>query len=106
MTVIRDANSLWKIDPDVKKTETVAHPLPGGTFLVDPKSGVPLGATKEQLVQSLSPSPPDMHRILVTAGTKSARCFVDVTGTRIAKTEWGNKAGNVHSAQIVEKMGM
>ncbi|KAJ7459170.1 WD40 containing snare-dependent exocytosis protein [Mycena galericulata] len=105
LTLIRDANSSWKIDADMKKTETVANPLRGGTFLVDPNKGVPIRATKEQLGQSFSPTSPDTHRILVTAGTKGARCFADVNGTRIAKTDWGNKVGTVQSAQIVEKMG-
>lgn len=106
MTIIRDANSSWKIDADTKKTETVSNPLPGGCFVIESKKGAPIRATKEQLAQTLSTTPPETHRIVVTAGTKGARCFADITGTRIAKTEWGNKIGNVQSAQIVEKMGM
>ncbi|KAJ7492344.1 WD40 containing snare-dependent exocytosis protein [Mycena latifolia] len=106
LTVIRDSNTAsWRIDGEIKKVETVANPLPGGTFLLDPKKGLPIRATKEQLAQSFHSTPPDTHCILVTAGTKGARSFGDITGARIGKTDWGNKTGTVCSVQIVEKMG-
>ncbi|KAJ7109928.1 lethal giant larvae like, C-terminal-domain-containing protein [Mycena epipterygia] len=105
LTIIRDTNSPWRIDTEIKKVETVTNPLPGGTFILDWRKGVSIQANKEQLAQSFHPTPPETHCILVTAGTKGARCFADITGTRISKTDWGNKVGNVRSAQIVEKMG-
>ncbi|KAJ6483896.1 WD40 containing snare-dependent exocytosis protein [Mycena vulgaris] len=103
LTVIRDTSS-WRVDAEVKKVETVANPISGGTFILDSK-GLPIRATKEQLAQSFHPTPPETHCILVTAGLKGARSFGDITGARIAKTDWGNKAGTVRSVQIVEKMG-
>ncbi|KAJ7103251.1 WD40 containing snare-dependent exocytosis protein [Mycena belliarum] len=106
LTVIRETNSPgWRIDADIKKIETVAHPLVGGTFILDPKKGLPLRATKELLAQSFHPTPPETHCILITAGAKGARSFSDITGPRIGKTDWGNKTGTVQSVQIVEKMG-
>jgi len=106
LTVVREMNSaLWRVDAEIKTVETVSHPLAGGTFVLDAKKGLPIRASKEQLSQSLHPTPPDTHCILVTAGAKGARCFSDLTGSRISKTEWGNKTGTVCSVQIVEKMG-
>ncbi|KAJ7170200.1 WD40 containing snare-dependent exocytosis protein [Mycena filopes] len=106
MTIIRDTNSpAWRIDSDVKKIEAVSHPLPQGTFILDSKKGSSLRATKEQLAQSLHPTPAETHCMLVTAGVKGARCVADITGSRIGKTDWGNKTGTVRSVQIVEKMG-
>ncbi|KAJ6575407.1 lethal giant larvae like, C-terminal-domain-containing protein [Mycena capillaripes] len=106
LTVLRDTNSpSWRIDTETKKVETVAHPLPGGTFILDSSTGHLIRATKERLAQSLHPSPADTHYVLVTAGTKGARCIADITGARIATTDWGNKTGAVCSVQIVEKMG-
>ncbi|KAJ7675329.1 lethal giant larvae like, C-terminal-domain-containing protein [Mycena rosella] len=106
LTVIRDTNSpSRRIDGEIKKVETVANPLPGGTFILDTKKGLPIRATKEQLAQSFHPTPPETHCMMVMAGTKGARSFADITGPRIAKTDWGNKTGTVRSVQIVEKMG-
>ncbi|KAJ7269438.1 lethal giant larvae like, C-terminal-domain-containing protein [Mycena haematopus] len=106
LTLLRDGNSpSWRFDSDTKKVETVAHPLAQGTFILDGKTGLPIGATREQLAQSLHPTPSETHCILVVAGAKGVRSFSDITGARISKTEWGNKIGNVCSVQIVEKMG-
>ncbi|KAF7347606.1 WD40 containing SNARE-dependent exocytosis protein [Mycena venus] len=106
LTVLRDSNSpSWRFDSDTKKVEAVAHPLAGGTFVLDVKTGLPIRATREQLAKSLQPTPPDTHCILVATGAKGARCLADINGTRIAKIDWGNKTGTVQSVQIVEKMG-
>ncbi|KAJ7631237.1 WD40 containing snare-dependent exocytosis protein [Roridomyces roridus] len=105
LTLVRQEDSTWKVDPETKRAEAVASPLPGGTFIVDPKVGAPVVATREQLSQSFHPAPPDTHRILVTAGAKGARCLADVTGSRISRVEWGSKVGTVQTVQIVEKMG-
>ncbi|KAJ7040330.1 WD40 containing snare-dependent exocytosis protein [Mycena alexandri] len=106
LTIIRDTNSpAWRTDSHIHKIETVSHPLTQGTFVLDPKNGHSLRATKEQLAQSFQPTPPETHCILVTAGVKGARCFADITGSRIGKTDWGNKTGTVLSVQIIEKMG-
>ncbi|KAK7063993.1 WD40 containing snare-dependent exocytosis protein [Favolaschia claudopus] len=106
LTVLRDSNSpSWLVDPNPKKVETVTNSLPMGTFILDGKTGLPIHATKEHLAHSLQPTPAETHCILVVAGAKGARCIADVTGSRIAKTDWGNKTGVVQSVQIVNKMG-
>ncbi|KAJ7651666.1 WD40 containing snare-dependent exocytosis protein [Mycena polygramma] len=106
LTVLRDANSTsWRIDSEIKKVDTVANPLAGGTFILDSKSGVPVQATREGLTKSLHPTPAETHCILVTAGSKGAKSFSDLTGARIGKVDWGNKTGAVCSVQIIEKMG-
>ncbi|KAJ6520108.1 WD40 containing snare-dependent exocytosis protein [Mycena sanguinolenta] len=105
LTLLRDENSpSWRFDSDTKKVETVAQPLARGTFILT-ETGLPIRATREQLSQSLHSTPSDTQCILVAAGAKGVRSFSDITGTRFAKTEWGNKTGNVCSVQIVEKMG-
>lgn len=43
--------------------------------------------------------------LLVIAGSKGARCNVDITGDRLGKVEWNNKMGKVSSVQIVQKLG-
>ncbi|KAJ7161293.1 WD40 containing snare-dependent exocytosis protein [Mycena crocata] len=106
LTILRDTNSSsWHVDAEIKKAETVAYPLAGGTFIVDSKSGVFLRAFKENLAQSFHPTPAETHCILVATGVKGAKCFADINGTRLGKTDWGNKTGSVRSTQIVEKMG-
>ncbi|KAJ6503249.1 WD40 containing snare-dependent exocytosis protein [Mycena vitilis] len=106
LTVLRDANSTsWRIDSEIKKVDTVANPLAEGTFVLDWKSGVPIHATREGLTKSMHPTPAETHCILVTAGSKGAKSFSDLTGARIGKVDWGNKTGTVCSVQIIEKMG-
>ncbi|KAJ6621080.1 lethal giant larvae like, C-terminal-domain-containing protein [Mycena sp. CBHHK59/15] len=106
LTIVQDANSsTWKTDPEIKKAEGAANPLPGGTFLLDSKNAALCNATRDRLAQSFKPTASDTHCLFVTAGSKGARCFADITGTRIGKTDWGNKVGTVLNAQVVEKMG-
>ncbi|KAJ7293050.1 WD40 containing snare-dependent exocytosis protein [Mycena rebaudengoi] len=103
ITVVRDGSN-WRVDAEIKKVDTVIHPLLDGTFVVDSKSGAICRATKGQLAQSFQSAAPDAHRILVTAGAKGVKSFSDINGARIGKADWGNKSGAVESVQIVEKM--
>lgn len=43
------------------------------------------------------------HCFWVVAGVKGAKCFADVTGDRVGKTEWKDTEGVVKNVQIVER---
>lgn len=45
------------------------------------------------------------HCLWVVAGAKGAKCYADVTGERIGRTDWKEAEGSVKSAQIVERHG-
>ena len=48
---------------------------------------------------------PGSKPLLVTVGTRGARCNVDITGERIGKVDWGSRFGLATSAAVVEKLG-
>jgi syntaxin-binding protein 5 len=97
----------WVIDGECTKTHTVQHPIPGGTFVVDSKTGVKRNADGARLKLALQSSPTtlDAHGILIVTGANGAKCIRNVTGERLGKTDWGNKMGIVRSAEVVGTMG-
>jgi syntaxin-binding protein 5 len=91
----------------------MADPIPNGTFVLDKKTGAPWRADRGRFAASfqniaatdLSGRSIQPQCMLVTVGAKGARSSLNVNGEKIGKVEWGNKAGTVQTAQIVEHMG-
>jgi len=97
----------WSILGDTISAEAIPNPLQHGSFVLDEKTGLMLGADRERIFLSQNVSNSDSRSILVTTGTKGARVYAEVNGQRISKVDWSSsKMGNVQRAQIVEKMGL
>jgi hypothetical protein len=88
------------------ETETLAHPLRHGSFIIDANTGALIKADRSRLGASLQGSSRNnVPYLWVTAGAKGVRCIADITGERVSKADWSNKVGGVESVQIVEKSG-
>ncbi|KAK1234875.1 Lethal(2) giant larvae sro7 [Marasmius sp. AFHP31] len=93
------ADSSWSVSGEPVKIDTPSQPVPGGLFVIDAKTGRSCLANRRGLHSS------EGHVLLVAAGAKGVRCYIDVTGDRLGKAEWSIKAGQVLCTQIVEKLG-
>ncbi|KAI0003744.1 lethal giant larvae like, C-terminal-domain-containing protein [Russula compacta] len=110
-TLTRGENGVWSIPSAPSEAEGVPAPLNGGTFLLDAHTGAPCKADKAHLTVALefrgSPRAPEesVRCLLLVTGAKGARCLADLGEERVARVEWGHKAGNVVRAQVVERNG-
>ena len=110
-TLTRDDNGVWSIPSAPSEAEGVPAPLNGGTFVLDAHTGAPCKADKAHLTVALefkgSPRAPEesVRCLLLVTGAKGARCLADLGEERVARVEWGHKAGNVVRAQVVERNG-
>ncbi|KAI0046614.1 hypothetical protein FA95DRAFT_1582978 [Auriscalpium vulgare] len=112
-TLTRDVHGAWSIASPPREAETTQAALPGGTFVLDARTGAPCKADKNRLAVALAAenaSPgageDDGPRcLLVVAGYRGVRCCTDLGEARVSRAEWGSKAGNVILAQVVEKNG-
>ena len=110
-TLARGDNGVWSIPSAPSEAESVLAPLSTGTFVLDAHTGASCKADKAHLSVALeskpSPNPPEesVRCLLLIVGARSARCLADLGEERVAKVEWGNKAGNVVRAQVVERNG-
>ncbi|KAK0246422.1 WD40 containing snare-dependent exocytosis protein [Armillaria nabsnona] len=102
---ISRVNSSWRCSDDFVKVDGVSDPFPEGTFMVDAKTGVHRNATRRGLSDAFNSSAAQGHAYFITAGTKGARCYVDINGSRIGKVDWNSKSGTVQEVKIVEKLG-
>ncbi|KAE9409115.1 hypothetical protein BT96DRAFT_953546 [Gymnopus androsaceus JB14] len=101
----RSADSSWVPFGEVVKFDSPVQPM--AMFVLNSKNGSPCGAYRSRLAASMDASraTPTDQVLLVIAGSKGARCNVDITGDRLGKVEWNNKMGKVSSVQIVQKLG-
>jgi syntaxin-binding protein 5 len=97
----------WVIEEEAVKMHTVENPLPGGTFVVDRKSGDKRVPDKAMLGACLQPptAVADLRSFLIVSGTKEVKCFANITGERVGKAEWDSKCGLISRVEIVERMG-
>jgi len=96
----------WKLDGEPVETDTLAHPVLHGSFILDANTGGPIKADRSHLAASLQASDRNNTPCLwITAGAKGVRCIADITGERVGKADWSNKVGAVESVQIIEKSG-
>lgn len=94
----------WSCEEPITLDGDVQYTLPRGTFVIDSKTGTQLRANHAYLAR-VGSGGPTVPSILVMVGMKGARCFANINGERLGKTEWGHKAGEALKAQIVEKLG-
>ncbi|GBE77562.1 hypothetical protein SCP_0104400 [Sparassis crispa] len=105
-TLSRAPDGSWSVSNHPEATDGVTHPVPGGSVILDIKTGARLRASRSALAATFSGEPDTERKCLwVCAGAKGARCVADVNGDKIAKVEWGSKIGTVRQVEIVEKSG-
>ncbi|KAF8899078.1 lethal giant larvae like, C-terminal-domain-containing protein [Infundibulicybe gibba] len=102
ITISRLGNGQWDIAGDPAIAEAAADPLPYGGFVLDSKTGVEMKADRSRMSGLGHGTTGNV--IYVTAGAKGARCFLNITGERVGRVEWG-KVGGVCGVQVVERMG-
>lgn len=79
--------------------------------MLDAHTGARCKADKAHLTVAVeskgSPKAPEegIKCLVLIVGAKGARCLADLSDERIARVEWGHKAGNVVHAQVVERNG-
>ncbi|TFK77434.1 WD40 containing snare-dependent exocytosis protein [Pluteus cervinus] len=99
-------NSTWSVEHPLPPCEGVAEPLCHGAFVIDAKKGHIMPANRDHLRAALEAnSAAGDDCILVVAGAKGARAFLNINGDRVGRVEWGAKVGPIASVQIVERMG-
>jgi hypothetical protein len=110
-TVVRGDKGIWSILSAPSEAEGVPTPLNPGIFVLDAHTGAPCKADKAHLTVALEPkasskaSEEAIRCLLLIVGAKGARCLADLGEERVAKVEWGQKAGHVVRAQVVERNG-
>jgi len=98
-------SAVWICEGPIS-TEGVVNPLSQGNFIIDCKSGNKWKADRTRLSESTHSTTTAIPRCaFVTCGAKGAKCFANINGEQIAKTEWGSKIGVIQGAQIVERLG-
>jgi syntaxin-binding protein 5 len=105
---VAQSSSTWTFHGPISADGGISHPVSRCSFVIDSKSGRGCAADKARLSAAMSGAQGGIEPtpgILVTIGTKGAKCLSGIHGQKVGKTEWGSKAGAVQTAQIVEKMG-
>jgi hypothetical protein len=109
--LVRGDKGIWSILSAPSEAEGVPTPLNPGIFVLDAHTGAPCKADKAHLTVTLeskaSPKASEeaIRCLLLIVGAKGARCLTDLGEERVAKVEWGQKAGHVVRAQVVERNG-
>ena len=93
----------WSVVGEPVPGKAMADPLPDGTFVVDTQ-GVLIGADRARLAASFNVPTDTPPCLMITVGSKGARCNFNIDGEKVAKIEWGSKVGLVQSMQIVENL--
>lgn len=98
------------------EVKSVADPLAGGTFVLDKKTGAQWKADRTRFAATfkggMSPvvtatgGSASNECVLLVVGAKGAKTTANITGDKIGKADWGSRAGNVQSVQVIEHMGM
>ncbi|KAI0275129.1 hypothetical protein BC834DRAFT_965566 [Gloeopeniophorella convolvens] len=118
-TLARSADGAWSAPPAPYDADGVPAPLPGGTFVLDARTGAPCRADKARLAVALeharapAPAQPDAaedaaQSLLLVVGARGARCAADFGEERVARAEWGARGGAAAAAvraQVVERNG-
>ncbi|KAH9178656.1 lethal giant larvae like, C-terminal-domain-containing protein [Lactarius sanguifluus] len=110
-TLAREGDGTWLIPSAPSEAEGVLAPLAHGTFVLDAHTGAPCRADKAHLAVALEfkaskdTSEEGVRCLLLVVGARAVRCLADFGDDRIAKTEWGSKAGSAVGAQVVDRNG-
>ena len=115
-TLTQSSSHEWSVEEDIKIVEGSEHPLHHGTFVLQAKTGTSRTASrstfKEALQGGAGPTlamggddkDDGAHCFLISAGEKSAKCNVNISGGKVGKTDWP-KGRKVESVQVVGKNG-
>ncbi|KAF9531932.1 WD40 containing snare-dependent exocytosis protein [Crepidotus variabilis] len=98
----------WNVQKEAIPFRGFVEPLTDGTFVLDIRKGFSLKATPSRFAAALRNDKVSTEApacILVSVGTKGARVAASVNGEKLAKTEWGSKAGNAITSQVVSHSG-
>jgi len=101
---ISQSHEGFKFEGPVTFNKVMPNPLPNGTFVVDAKTGVSCKADRQRFMDVLHEKEVGPV-VLVAAGMKGVRSFLNITGERLGKAEWSTKSGVVIGMQIVERLG-
>lgn len=110
-TLARGGDGTWSIPSAPSEAEGVIAPLARGTFVIDAHTGEPCRADKAHLTVALEfkaskdTSEEGVRCLLLVVGARAVRCLTDFGDDRIAKAEWGSKAGAAVGAQVVSRNG-
>ncbi|EMD32655.1 hypothetical protein CERSUDRAFT_118683 [Gelatoporia subvermispora B] len=114
-TIARSEDGAWNAVASTHTVEAAQRPVPGGSAVLDAKTGARIHASRDGLAAALRIAQHDVaegetaegHKrtVWVSAGAKGARCIANLTGERIAKTDWSSKAGAVLQTKVIEKNG-
>ncbi|OCH89538.1 hypothetical protein OBBRIDRAFT_881275 [Obba rivulosa] len=114
-TIVRSGDGAWNVSASPHSLEAAQRPLPGGSVVLDAKTGARVLASRSGLAAALRAGQHDAaendlreahrHTLWVSTGAKGARCVADLTGERIAKADWSNKAGAVLQTEVIERNG-
>ncbi|KAG2022890.1 hypothetical protein CC2G_000608 [Coprinopsis cinerea AmutBmut pab1-1] len=99
--------AVWTIAEDSVTTKGVSDPLPGGSFVLDSKTGNPRGASRGLFAAAVRLAGGDdaiVPSLFVTVGSRGARVYSNVDGERLGRAEWSSKYGTAVVAQVVERM--
>lgn len=103
---ISQSHEGFKFEGPVTFNKVMPNPLPNGTFVVDAKTGASCKADRQRFMDMLRFHEKEVGPVvLVAAGMKGVRSFLNITGERIGKAEWSTKSGPLVSVQIVERLG-
>ncbi|KAH9858315.1 lethal giant larvae like, C-terminal-domain-containing protein [Lenzites betulinus] len=103
-TLAQREPSTWSVTQPALVIDAPARPIPGGCFVLDAKTGAPCRGDRKGLAAVLqADGAADAGRkvIFVAAGAKGVRCTLNIDGERIAKVDWGSKAGAVQHVEVV-----
>ncbi|KAM5536030.1 hypothetical protein V8D89_010288 [Ganoderma adspersum] len=108
-TLEHKAPSTWTVIQPPATVDGSARPVPGGSFVLDAKSGARRPADRAGLAAILQKdeivrgdSVPKF--IWVSAGAKGVRTVLNVNGERITKVEWSSKVGTVEHVEVVRRL--
>ncbi|KAI0093981.1 lethal giant larvae like, C-terminal-domain-containing protein [Irpex rosettiformis] len=103
--ILRSSDGIWSVNDQTEHAEGPSSPLPEGSFVIDSKSGRSCKADGNGLIATMNPTAEltKGRYLWVTAGTRGARCVVDITGEKLGRVEWPNKGSKVERVSIVHK---
>ncbi|KAI9057006.1 hypothetical protein FKP32DRAFT_1615502 [Trametes sanguinea] len=105
-TLQYNAPSTWTVVQPPVTVEGATRPVPGGSFVLDAKTGIRCRGDRAGLAAALhkeTASEEARGFIWVSAGGKGVRCTLNVNGERVAKAEWGSKVGTIQHVEVVGK---
>ncbi|TCD68310.1 hypothetical protein EIP91_011169 [Steccherinum ochraceum] len=108
-TILRGQNSSWTVKDATESADAMSRPLPGGSIVVDSRTGNPCRANRGGLATVMASSPDEFtsgegrQTLWISAGARGVKCTVNVTGERVQRVDWNSKAGKVERVEVIHK---